>query len=59
MTQPTYATGAVKQDPETKAVALRTDLPSEDGSMDWGVMTVNNGGHYASTEAVADWTDLS
>lgn len=56
-----YATGSVKQDPETKAVAVRTSFPDmpEFADRQWGVMTVSNGGHYATHERVESWTDLS
>jgi hypothetical protein len=57
MTQPTYTTGAVKQDPETKAIALRTTSP-EDGPGAWGVMTVANGGCHVETSYVEEWADL-
>jgi len=56
---PTYETGAVKQDPVTKAVAVRTNIPDPDSNHDWGVMTVDRGGYYADYETVASWTDLS
>lgn len=59
MTEPApvdYPVGSVKQDPETKAVAVRTALPGE--GMAWGVMTVGNGGHYAPTADVESWADL-
>lgn len=50
----TYTTGSVKQDLTTKAVAVRT-LGAEDGPLAWGVMTVDQGGHYATDADVADW----
>jgi hypothetical protein len=50
--------GAVKQDPDTLAIAVRTALASEDGSMDWGVMTIDHGGYYTSSDEVAGWADL-
>ena len=61
MTSPTpqnYATGAVKQDPETLASAVRTNIPDPDGLKDWGVMTVDRGGHYASWDEVGGWKDM-
>jgi hypothetical protein len=57
-TSDTYAVGAVKQDPDTLAIAVRTALASEDGSMDWGVMTIDHGGYYTSSDEVAGWADL-
>jgi len=58
---PSYATGSAKQDPETKAIAVRTIFPDMPDFADrqWGVMTVNNGGHYCSYEAVSDWPDVT
>lgn len=53
----TYPTGAVKHDPTTKAVAVRT-LGAQDGPLAWGVMTVDHGGHYATDTDVADWLDV-
>ena len=55
-----YETGAVKQNPETKAVAVRTVFPDIPALADrqWAVMTVDNGGHYCGDAVVADWPDL-
>jgi len=57
---PTYTPGSAKQDPETKAVAVRTIFPDMPDFADrqWGVMTVNNGGHYATYEMVESWPDV-
>lgn len=57
---PTYTPGSAKQDPDTKAVAVRTIFPDMPDFADrqWGVMTVNNGGHYATNEQVANWPDM-
>lgn len=41
------------------AVAIKRDLP-EDSPMLWGVMTIDNGGHYGPASEVADdeiWED--
>lgn len=57
-TPPQYAAGAVKQDPVTLAAAVRTTMPSADGAMDWGVMTVSSGGHHSGYDGVAAWTDI-
>lgn len=35
-------------------VAVRRNTPADD-PMAWGVMTLANGGHYASSAQVADW----
>jgi hypothetical protein len=58
-TPPEFAEGAVKQDPETKAVAVRTNFPDPYYDHQWGVMTVDRGGHYASFDDVESWPDLS
>lgn len=57
---PSYTTGSVKYNPETKAVAVKTVFPDLPDFADrqWGVMTVAHGGHYASNESVADWADM-
>jgi len=57
---PTYTPGSAKQNPENKAVAVRTIFPDMPDFADrqWGVMTVNNGGHYATYDMVADWPDI-
>jgi hypothetical protein len=60
MTKPaSYGPGSVKQDSTTQAVAIRTNILTEDGSKDWGVMTTDHGGHYSGYAEVQDWTDLS
>ena len=56
-TPPEYGVGALKQDPDTLAVAVRTNIPDPNGNHDWGVMTVDRGGHYASYDEVGSWTD--
>jgi hypothetical protein len=56
-TPPEYATGAIKQDAETLAVAVRTNILDPDGLKDWGVMTVDRGGHYTSWEEVQNWSN--
>jgi hypothetical protein len=53
-----YRTGVVKQNPDTLAVAVRTNLTHPQGALDWGVMTVDNGGHYANWNEVQDWADM-
>jgi hypothetical protein len=56
-TPPQYVTGAIKQDPDTLAVAIRTNIPDPVDMHDWGVMTVDRGGHYAGWDEVQNWTD--
>ena len=59
-TPPQYMTGAVRQNLETLAVAVRTSIFDPDGRKDWGVMTVDSGGHYTSWDEVATeaWRDM-
>lgn len=52
-----YPVGAGKQDPATKAIAVRADT-ARGAPMPWAVMTVLNGGHWEKHENVADWPDL-
>jgi hypothetical protein len=42
-----YQVGAVKQHPDTKVIAVDT---GHGGSWAWGVITTDNGGHYATDE---------
>lgn len=58
-TPPEYTTGAVRQDPLTLAVAVRTNIPDPYLDHEWGVMTVDHGGHYASWDEVQNWTELA
>ena len=53
-----YKIGAVKQDNLTLAVAVRTNIIDPDNLKDWGVMTVDRGGHYASWDEVQNWRDM-
>lgn len=48
----------VKIKKDETAVAIRRDLP-DDHPMLWGVMTVDNGGHYGPASEVEgeDWED--
>ena len=57
-TPPQYAVGAVRQNELTLAVAVRTSIADPDGLKDWGVMTVDRGGHYAAWDEVANWRDM-
>lgn len=58
-TPPEYTTGKVKIAPDNSAVAIRTNIPDPDSDHDWGVMTVDRGGHYAGWDEVASWIDLT
>lgn len=52
-----YPEGVVKQDPVTKAVAVR--LPDLNiFRADWAVMTIDRGGGFAQHAEVESWTDL-
>jgi hypothetical protein len=53
-----YPVGSVKQDPVTQAVAVRTTIIDPDNLKDWGVMSVDRGGMYASWDQVGTWPDL-
>jgi hypothetical protein len=53
----TYSVGSIKRDPETLAVAVRTEHPDHDKA--WGIMTVDNGGHYCAHVDVADCADVA
>ena len=57
-TPPQYVTGAVRQDPDSLAVAVRTDIVDPDSAHDWGIMTVDRGGRYAGWDEIAGWKDL-
>ncbi len=56
-TATTYKTGDIKQDPATKAVAVRRGTPA-DGPMAWGVITPDgSGGSYRPYSDIKDWVD--
>ena len=57
-TPPQYTPGCAKQDPQSKAVAVRTSITDPSGYFDWGVMTVSAGGHFATWDEVVDWPDM-
>lgn len=58
----TYATGHIKRDPETGAVAVRTIFPEDQtpqfAAMAWLVASTNIGARNASSVEVAGWDDL-
>jgi hypothetical protein len=58
-TPPEFTQGSVKQDPVSQAVAVRTNFPDPYFDHQWGVMTVDRGGHYSSYDEVESWTDLA
>lgn len=58
-----YATGHVKRNPDTGAIALRTQFPDDPtveqlAAMAWLVSTANIGARHAKTDEVAGWDDL-
>jgi hypothetical protein len=58
-TPPQYTTGALKRDPATMAVAVRTNVPDDPYTGHaWAVMTVDRGGHYAPWDEIATWDDV-
>jgi hypothetical protein len=58
-TPPELTTGAVLYDPASQSVAVRTNIPDPDSLHDWGVMTVDRGGHYSGWDEVSGWTQLA
>jgi hypothetical protein len=52
-----YPPGAIKQDPATLAVAVRTSIAAVDNGKDWGVMTLHRGGYYTGWDEVSHWAD--
>ena len=57
-TPPQFTTGWVRQDSTSQAVAVRTNIVTPDGLKDWGIMTVDRGGHFGPWSEVEAWTDL-
>lgn len=59
-----YLEGHVKRDPNTGAVAIRTNQPEQiaPGSFAavqaWLISTTFSGAHFAGTDVVAAWDDL-
>jgi hypothetical protein len=53
-----YGVGSIKHDPAELSVAVRTTAVDPDRGMDWGVMTVDRGGHYAGYDEVQTWEDV-
>ena len=63
-----YHTGSVKQQApgtgmdqwhlDMRMVAVRTSLPTADGSSDWSVMCAVTGGHYSNYDGVSSWPDI-
>src|SRR3954471_14105845 len=54
-----YGTGSVKQDPETLAVAVRTNILDPDNRKDWGIMSIDRGGMHGNWDQVSSWPDLA
>lgn len=56
-----FATGHVKRNPETGAVAVKTHFPADDpvlGRRAWQMATVNTGGRAVTESEVLGWDDL-
>lgn len=58
-----YEQGAVKYDPASGSVAVRTNQPEQSGnpilpSQAWLVATPTSGAHFVATTVVEDWPDL-
>jgi hypothetical protein len=53
-----YRIGAIKRDPNTGSVALRT-VAAASGDHAWLIATVNRGAHPADYDQVADWDDIT
>lgn len=51
--------GEIRYDPETGAVAIRTNQPDEQGpfvmSLAWLVATQTQGAHYVTSSVVENW----
>ena len=58
-TPPEYPAGWVKQDPVSLAVAVRTNIVTANNYKDWGIMSVDRGGQYATWDQISGWPDLS
>lgn len=58
-TPPGFEQGWVKQDTTTLSVAVRTNFPDPYYDHQWGVMTVDRGGHYCGYSEVESWPDLT
>lgn len=58
-TPPEFTLGWVKQNPDDLSVAVRTNAPDTFAHLQWGCMTVDHGGHYASFDEVESWADLT
>ena len=54
----TYAVNAVKKDPDTGIVAVKTGMT--DPAQSWQIVMTSDGTtHFAADEDVAAWADLS
>ena len=57
-----YLEGAIKRDPESGAVAIRTIFPEDQGAqlagMAWLVATPNVGARHTTSDGVTGWEDL-
>jgi hypothetical protein len=57
-----YLEGAIKRDPVSGSVAIRTIFPEDQSeqlaNMAWLVATTNVGARHTTSDAVAEWEDL-
>jgi hypothetical protein len=55
-----FATGHIKRNPATGAVAIRTRFPDDEayGKRAWQIANVNVAPRSATTDEVAGWDDL-
>jgi hypothetical protein len=54
-----YPVGHVKQDTVTLAVAVRTNIIDPENRKDWGLMSIDRGGMYATWDQISAWPDLT
>lgn len=45
----------IRVSPDGNSVAVRSDFPADNWNA-WGVMNAINGGHWSSSNELADWT---
>jgi len=41
------------------AAAVRTNIVTSNNYKDWGVMTIDHGGYYATWDEVQTWPDIT
>lgn len=55
-----YTTGMIRRNTSSLSCAVRTGLPTVDGTLDWIVMTTNYGAYYGNWGEVggSNWIDV-